>query len=35
LWMASRANGSLPCEWRHLQQLRVEGSSGARKGGPN
>jgi hypothetical protein len=33
LWMASRANGSLPCEWRHLRQLRVEGSSGARKGG--
>jgi hypothetical protein len=33
LWMASRANGSLPCKWRHLQQLRVEGSSGARIGG--
>jgi hypothetical protein len=23
------------CEWRRLQQLRVEGSSGARKGRPN
>jgi hypothetical protein len=35
LWMASRANGSLSCEWRRLQELRVEGSSGARKGRPN
>jgi hypothetical protein len=36
LWMASRANGSLFfCEWRRLQQLRVEGSSGARKVRPN
>jgi hypothetical protein len=35
LWMASRANGSLSCEWRRLQQLRVEGSLSARKGGPN
>jgi hypothetical protein len=35
LWMASRANGSLFCEWRHLHELRVEGSSGARKGRPN
>jgi hypothetical protein len=35
LWMASRANGSLSCEWRCLQQLRVEGSSGARKRRPN
>jgi hypothetical protein len=33
LWMASRANGSLSCEWRRLQKLRVEGFSGARKGG--
>jgi hypothetical protein len=29
------ANGSLSCKWRHLHELRVEGSSGARKGGPN
>jgi hypothetical protein len=29
------ANGSLSCEWRHLHELRVEGSSGARKGGPS
>jgi hypothetical protein len=29
------ANGSLSCEWRHLHELRVEGSSGATKGGPN
>jgi hypothetical protein len=29
------ANGSLSCEWRHLQELRVEAPSGARKGGPN
>jgi hypothetical protein len=29
------ANGSLYCEWRHLQGLRVEDPSGARKGGPN
>jgi hypothetical protein len=35
LWMASRVNGSLFCEWRRLQQLRVEGSSGARKRRPN
>jgi hypothetical protein len=34
LWMASQANGSLPCEWRHLQQLRVEGSWVQEKGGP-
>jgi hypothetical protein len=27
------ANGSLSCVWRHLHELRVEGSSGARKGG--
>jgi hypothetical protein len=27
------ANGSLSCEWRHLHELRVEGPSGARKGG--
>jgi hypothetical protein len=33
--MASRANDSLSSEWRRLQQLRVEGSSGARKGMPN
>jgi hypothetical protein len=25
------ANGSLPCVWRRLHELRVEGSSGARK----
>jgi hypothetical protein len=31
LWMVSRANGSISCEWRRLQQLRVEGSLGARK----
>jgi hypothetical protein len=35
LWMASQANDSLSCKWRRLQQLRVEGSSGARKGGLN
>jgi hypothetical protein len=29
------ANGSLPCEWQHLHELRVEDPSGARKGGPN
>jgi hypothetical protein len=29
------ANGSLSCEWRCLHKLRIEGSSGARKGGPN
>jgi hypothetical protein len=29
------ANGSLYCEWRRLQGLRVEDPSGARKGGPN
>jgi hypothetical protein len=28
-------NGSLSCVWRRLHELRVEGSSGARKGGPN
>jgi hypothetical protein len=28
------ANGSLFREWRHLQGLRVEDPSGARKGGP-
>jgi hypothetical protein len=33
LWMASWANGSLSCEWRHLQQLRVEGSRVQEKGG--
>jgi hypothetical protein len=33
--MASRANGSLSCEWWCLKDLRVEGSSGARKGRPN
>jgi hypothetical protein len=35
LRMASHVNGSLSCEWRCLQQLRVEGSSGARKRRPN
>jgi hypothetical protein len=35
LWMASRVNGSLSCEWRPLQQLRVEWSSVARKRRPN
>jgi hypothetical protein len=34
-WVATLANGPLSCEWQCLQQLRVEGSSGARKGGPN
>jgi hypothetical protein len=29
------ANGSLSCVWRRLHELRVEGSSSARKGGPN
>jgi hypothetical protein len=29
------ANGTLFCEWRRLQGLRVEDPSGARKGGPN
>jgi hypothetical protein len=29
------ANGSPLCEWRHLQDFRVENPSGARKGGPN
>jgi hypothetical protein len=29
------ANSFLPCEWWHLHELRVEGSSGAWKGGPN
>jgi hypothetical protein len=28
-------NGSLLCEWRCLQDFRVEDPSGARKGGPN
>jgi hypothetical protein len=28
-------NGSLSCKWRHLHELRVEGSSGARKRRPN
>jgi hypothetical protein len=28
-------NGSLLCEWQCLQDFRVEGPSGARKGGPN
>jgi hypothetical protein len=27
------ANGSPLCEWRHLQDFRVENPSGARKGG--
>jgi hypothetical protein len=29
------ANGSPSCEWRRLHEFRVEGPSGARKGGPN
>jgi hypothetical protein len=29
------ANGSLACEWWRLHELRVEGSSGARRGGAN
>jgi hypothetical protein len=29
------ANGSLLCEWRRLQDFRVENPSGARKGGSN
>jgi hypothetical protein len=28
-------NGSLLCEWRRLQDIRIEDPSGARKGGPN
>jgi hypothetical protein len=32
---APGANGSLFCEWRHLQGFRVEDPSGARKGGTN
>jgi hypothetical protein len=28
------ANGSLPCEWRRLHELRVEAPSSTRKGGP-
>jgi hypothetical protein len=28
-------NGSLLCEWRRLQDFRVEDPSGARKGGPS
>jgi hypothetical protein len=35
LWMASWCEWLSPCEWRCLQGLRVEDSSGARKGGPN
>jgi hypothetical protein len=35
LWMASRCEWLSPCEWRHLQDFRVEDPSGARKGGPN
>jgi hypothetical protein len=35
LSMASRANGSLSCEWRRLQELRVEGPLGVRKRRPN
>jgi hypothetical protein len=27
------ANGSAPCEWRRLQDFRVENPSGARRGG--
>jgi hypothetical protein len=32
-WWPAGANGSLPCEWRHLQGFRVDNPSGARKGG--
>jgi hypothetical protein len=35
LWMASRCEWLSPCEWWHLQGLRVEDPSGGRKGGPN
>jgi hypothetical protein len=35
LWMASQENGSLSGEWQRLEQLKVEGYSGARKGRPN
>jgi hypothetical protein len=33
LWMASRCEWLSPCEWRHLQDFRVEDPSVARKGG--
>jgi hypothetical protein len=35
LWMASRCEWLSPCEWRRLQDFRVEDPSGARKEGPN
>jgi hypothetical protein len=35
LWMASRCEWLSPCEWRCLQDFRVEDPSGARNGGPN
>jgi hypothetical protein len=33
LWMASCCEWLSPCEWRRLQDFRVEDPSGARKGG--
>jgi hypothetical protein len=35
LWMASWCEWLSPCEWRRLQNFRVEDPSGARKVGPN
>jgi hypothetical protein len=35
LWMATRCEWLSPCEWRRLQDFRVEDPSRARKGGPN
>jgi hypothetical protein len=35
LWMASRCEWLSLCEWRRLQDFRVEDPSGARKGGAN
>jgi hypothetical protein len=35
LWMASRCEWLSPCEWRRLQNFRVEDPSSARKGGLN
>jgi hypothetical protein len=35
LWMTSRCEWLSPCEWRRLQDFRVEDPSGAWKGGSN
>jgi hypothetical protein len=35
LWMASWCKWLSPCEWRRLQDFRVEDPSDARKEGPN